>query len=61
MFLTGRHASLTCHHFVTSLLAGTEPWSFYLFNCLLNFNLTFVFALLAPLLLVRNPAVLPSC
>lgn len=35
-------------------LYGTEPWSFYLINGALNFNLVWAFALLAPLLLLLN-------
>jgi alpha-1,2-mannosyltransferase len=35
-------------------LYGTEPWSFYLINGTLNFNLIFAFALASPLLLLIN-------
>lgn len=32
-------------------LYGTEPWTFYLINGALNFNILFVLALLSPLLI----------
>ncbi|BGP38688.1 mannosyltransferase [Rhodotorula kratochvilovae] len=35
-------------------LYGTEPWYFYILNGLLNFNLLFPLALLAPLLMLVN-------
>ncbi|EDQ88564.1 uncharacterized protein MONBRDRAFT_26137 [Monosiga brevicollis MX1] len=34
----------------SSELYGTEPWHFYIFNSLLNFNVAFILALLAPVL-----------
>ena len=35
-------------------LYGTEPFHFYIMNGFLNFNLVFVAALLAPIMLVSN-------
>jgi hypothetical protein len=39
--------TLTCTHACT----GVEPWHFYFVNGFLNFNVVFVLALLAPLLI----------
>jgi alpha-1,2-mannosyltransferase len=36
----------------SSELYGTEPWSFYILNGALNFNILFALALASPLLLV---------
>lgn len=33
-------------------LYGTEHWSFYVLNGILNFNIVFVFSMLAPLAIV---------
>lgn len=38
-------------------LYGTEPWTFYLLNGFLNFNITFVMALLSPILLAAASCV----
>ena len=40
-------------------LYGTEPWTFYLFNGLLNFNIAFVLALLSPVAMVLFRLVAP--
>lgn len=36
----------------SSELYGVEPWWFYFKNCLLNFNIAFVLAVMAPLLMI---------
>lgn len=35
-------------------LYGTEPWSFYLLNGFLNFNIVFILSLLAPFLILLS-------
>ncbi|KAF5295400.1 hypothetical protein FQA39_LY13061 [Lamprigera yunnana] len=41
-------------------LYGTEPFSFYLINGFLNFNIVWVFALLSPILLVLSYFLVPA-